>query len=103
MGGLGKTALAQSVYNDEKINKHFKLKLWVCISEEFDVKTILENIIEFIEEKKHEPLQLDKMQRALREKINGKEYLLVMDDVWNESHEKWIDLKRFFNGWCQGK
>ncbi|XP_038897494.1 putative disease resistance protein RGA4 [Benincasa hispida] len=102
MGGLGKTALAQSVYNDDKINKHFKLKLWVCISEEFDVKVIVEKILESIEEKKPEPLQLDKLQIMLREKINGKKYLLVMDDVWNESHEKWIGLKRFLMGGAKG-
>ncbi|KAL4039015.1 hypothetical protein IC575_002658 [Cucumis melo] len=102
MGGLGKTALAQSVYNDEKINKHFQLKLWVCISEEFNVRTIVGNIIELFEEKKLEPLQLDKLQSMLREKINGKRYLLVMDDVWNESHEKWIDLKRYLMGGAMG-
>ncbi|XP_038897429.1 putative disease resistance protein RGA4 isoform X2 [Benincasa hispida] len=102
MGGLGKTALAQSVYNDNKINEHFKLKLWVCISEEFDVKVIVEKILESIEEKKPEPLQLDKLQSMLREKINGKKYLLVMDDVWNESHEKWIGLKRFLMGGANG-
>ncbi|KAA0058608.1 disease resistance protein RGA2-like [Cucumis melo var. makuwa] len=102
MGGLGKTALAQSVYNDEKINKHFQLKLWVCISEEFNVRTIVGNIIELFEEKKLEPLQLDKLQSMLREKINGKRYLLVMDDVWNESHEKWIDLKRYLIGGAMG-
>ena len=45
MRGLGKTALAQSIYDDMKENKHFELTTWVCISEEFDIKVIVENFI----------------------------------------------------------
>ena len=99
MGGLGKTALAQSVYNDMKENKHFELTMWVCISEEFDVKIIVEKIIESLTKKRPEPnLQLDTLQNMLREKIDGKRYLLVMDDVRNVNREKQINLKAFLMG-----
>ncbi|KAK3440976.1 hypothetical protein EUGRSUZ_B01237 [Eucalyptus grandis] len=46
IGGLGKTALAKFVYNDEIISKHFDLKMWVCVSNDFDMIKIVKDIID---------------------------------------------------------
>ncbi|XVE96087.1 hypothetical protein REPUB_Repub02eG0191000 [Reevesia pubescens] len=45
IGGLGKTALAQLVFNDEKVNMHFELRIWVCVAEDFDIKELMIKII----------------------------------------------------------
>ncbi|GAB4832552.1 hypothetical protein Ancab_040276 [Ancistrocladus abbreviatus] len=38
-------------------------------------------------------LGMDQLQCQLREKISGKKYLLVLDDVWNEDRSKWLELR----------
>ncbi|KAK4591723.1 hypothetical protein RGQ29_016240 [Quercus rubra] len=93
IGGLGKTAVAKLVFNDEEIKNYFELKLWVCVSDNFDVKIIVEKIIECIKNKKPKDLEMNTLVNDLQKEINGKRYLLVLDDTWNEDREKWLRLK----------
>jgi hypothetical protein len=44
-GGLGKTALAKLVYNDEQVVGLFQLKMWVCVSEDFSVTRLIKEPI----------------------------------------------------------
>ncbi|KAK5787319.1 putative disease resistance protein RGA3 [Gossypium arboreum] len=102
-GGLGKTALAQFVYNDEMVKNHFELMMWVCVSDVFDVKIIVENIIKSATgQAPDQNLEMDQLQKQLRENIGGKKYLLVLDDIWNEEWEKWVSLKELLVGGARG-
>ncbi|KAH0646750.1 hypothetical protein KY290_034378 [Solanum tuberosum] len=38
-------------------------------------------------------MDLAPLQKKLQELLNGKRYLLVLDDVWNEDQEKWANLR----------
>ncbi|XP_059654342.1 putative disease resistance protein RGA4 [Cornus florida] len=102
IGGLGKTTLAQLVYNDERVKKYFELKMWVCISDVFDVQLSVEKIIESATGRKPENLSMDKLQEKLRREIDGNKYLLVLDDVWNEDREKWLKLRDLLLGGSRG-
>ncbi|KAL3749233.1 hypothetical protein ACJRO7_010346 [Eucalyptus globulus] len=102
IGGLGKTALAQSVYNDEMVGNWFELKMWVCVSDDFDWIKIVKNII--VCGKNERPIEdtMEPLQRKLREKIDGKRYLLVLDDLWNIEQETWLSLKTLLGGGARG-
>ncbi|RCV09767.1 hypothetical protein SETIT_2G055800v2 [Setaria italica] len=93
MGGLGKTTLAQLVYNDTEIKKHFELRLWVCVSDDFDVDSLANRIVkENGCEASGSSSALDNLQKV----VSGKRYLLVLDDVWNRDEpSKWERLKSY--------
>ncbi|WJX58280.1 hypothetical protein P8452_43750 [Trifolium repens] len=111
LGGVGKTTLAQLVYNDQRVGTtNFYTKIWVCVSEVFSVKRILCSIIESIKSEKCDALDLDVIQRKVQELLQGKRFLLVLDDVWNKneelkfglSQEKWNQLKSVLSSGSKG-
>ncbi|KAF6991639.1 hypothetical protein CFC21_008704 [Triticum aestivum] len=91
MGGLGKTTLAQLIYNGPKIQKHFPLQRWVCVSDTFDVNLVAKSIVEAPPKKNDDTDKpaLDRLQKL----VSGQRYLLVLDDVWNREVHKWERLK----------
>ncbi|RHN38951.1 putative P-loop containing nucleoside triphosphate hydrolase, leucine-rich repeat domain, L [Medicago truncatula] len=96
IGGLGKTALSQLVYNDGEVTNYFEKCMWVCVSDNFDVKTIVKNMLESLtKEPINDTLSLENLQNMLRENLTGKKYLLVLDDIWNESFGKWAQLRTY--------
>jgi Leucine-rich repeat (LRR) protein len=101
-GGLGKTTLAQLVYNDEQILRHFDLKMWVHVSDIFDVKNIVRRILESTAMRITETSEMDTLIGFLKEEIDGKKYFLVLDDVWNEDCEKWSRLQELLMGGARG-
>ncbi|GLT96512.1 hypothetical protein SLE2022_141280 [Rubroshorea leprosula] len=101
MGGLGKTTLARLIYNDEKLKDRFDLKEWVCVSDEFDVAQITRTILEHVTDEKCE-FVFSKLQEKLKEKLSGRKFFLVLDDVWNKEYGKWDVLKRPFMSGAPG-
>ena len=90
MGGLGKTTLAQHVYNDPKMDDaKFNSKAWVCVSDHFNVLTVTKTILEAINDKKNDSENLEMVHKKLKEKLSGKKFLLALDDVWNQRRDQW--------------
>nr|UBY07156.1 NBS-LRR disease resistance protein [Dasypyrum villosum] len=110
LGGLGKTTLAQLVYSNPEIEKHFDVLLWVCVSHNFDVDSLAKSIVDAAPEKKDDGTEdalkkkIDSTKAAapkkkktpldiLQDVVSGQRYLLVLDDVWTREVRKWEKLK----------
>ncbi|KAL0404752.1 UNVERIFIED_CONTAM: putative disease resistance protein RGA3 [Sesamum radiatum] len=89
MGGIGKTALAQIVYNDHRLVGKFDLKMWASVSMDFDTISITKSIIESASGERCKLFGLDPIQVTLQNLIRGKKFLLVLDDYWSEEYRDW--------------
>ncbi|BFG36054.1 hypothetical protein CerSpe_223280 [Prunus speciosa] len=92
MAGLGKTTLAKAIYHENEIGSHFNRKIWVCVSNPFDVKTILSGILEYLNQTKAGVKGKAAICESIQEILEGNRYLLILDDVWNEDPHKWEEL-----------
>ncbi|XP_030975752.1 putative disease resistance protein RGA3 [Quercus lobata] len=93
MPGLGKTTLAKLVCNHELVQRNFDEIIWICVSNDFDDKKILGEILESLTKNSCTLQQKDAILKCLIEKLQKKRYLLVLDDVWNEDDRKWDALR----------
>ena len=96
MGGIGKTTLAQFVYNDSRVDQSFDLKAWVCVSVNFNSFEIFKTIYEEVTLSPCKFKNLTTLQTEIRKALKGKKFFLVLDDVWNENYNKWDDLLQVF-------
>ncbi|WVZ01688.1 hypothetical protein V8G54_022494 [Vigna mungo] len=95
MGGMGKTSLAQHVFNDPRLEEaNFDTKVWVGVPQEFDVLKVSRAILHTITGSTDHSIQHEVIQKRLKEELMGKKFLLVLDDVWNERPSKWEDVQK---------
>ncbi|VAH56691.1 unnamed protein product [Triticum turgidum subsp. durum] len=91
-GGVGKTTLAQKIYNDQKIKGCFKMHAWICVSQDYNEVTLLKEVLRNIGVHHEQGETITELQRKLAETIEGKSFFLVLDDVWHSN--VWTDLLR---------
>uniref|UniRef100_A0ACD5UK72 Uncharacterized protein n=1 Tax=Avena sativa TaxID=4498 RepID=A0ACD5UK72_AVESA len=111
IGGVGKTTLAQLVYNDPRVKSHFEMRMWVCVSDIFDIKRVTKEILGSIKKRKKEipssikkkvilgsnpadmsgppPSSLDALQVELEKELKEHKFLIVLDDVWPDANKSW--------------
>jgi hypothetical protein len=90
------TTFTQHLYNDTRLEKHFTVKVWTCVSTNFDVFNLSKEILSCLlatdnEGNKiaNETANLDLLQKSIAERIKSKRFLIVLDDIWecNSIHE----------------
>ncbi|XP_078153480.1 putative disease resistance protein RGA4 [Carex rostrata] len=97
IGGLGKTTLAQLAYNNESVRKFFDFRVWICVSDNFDVVRITKQMVESCTDHPCDATELDELQKILARLLKKKKLLVVLDDVYNESPILWEFLKAPFS------
>ncbi|KAF8008504.1 hypothetical protein BT93_K2240 [Corymbia citriodora subsp. variegata] len=102
MGGVGKTALAQWLYENAKVKSCFERRAWVCVSDVFDVLNITKTILRSITGLSYEGEDLNGLQVKLKDNLSGKKFLVVLDDIWNEKYEEWTALLKPFEAGAKG-
>ncbi|XP_034888603.1 putative disease resistance protein RGA4 [Populus alba] len=101
MGGV-KTTLVQLVFNEASVKQQFSLRIWVCVSTDFDLRRLTSAIIESIDGSPCGLQELDPLQQRLQQKLNGKKFLLVLDDVWDDYGDRWNKLKEVLRCGAKG-
>ncbi|XP_047953312.1 putative late blight resistance protein homolog R1B-16 [Salvia hispanica] len=101
MGGIGKTTLAKHVYALPYIKEHFDIRAWVTISQNFDTREILCELLSQANRKSKE--QMSEMSEyevgeALHKYLFNRRFIIVMDDMW--SVDAWDKMQNSFpNNW----
>ncbi|KAF7112004.1 hypothetical protein CFC21_111947 [Triticum aestivum] len=91
VGGIGKTTLAQKVFNDEAIQGDFSKKIWLSVNQNFsEVELLRRAIIEVRGDAQPVGNAKATLQRTLKEALIGHKTFLIMDDVWN--YRAWEDV-----------
>ena len=81
------------MYNHELVKRHFDKTMWVCVSDDFNDKRILKEALESLTEKSSALENKNRILECLKKELQGKRYLLILDDVWNEESVKWDNLR----------
>uniref|UniRef100_A0A0E0H343 NB-ARC domain-containing protein n=1 Tax=Oryza nivara TaxID=4536 RepID=A0A0E0H343_ORYNI len=90
--GVGKTSLVQHIYNDEALRSKFDMKMWVWVCQEFDVLKLTRKLAEEATESPCGFAEMNQLHRIIAKRLEGKRFLLVLDDVWDESLVRWTSL-----------
>ncbi|PHT52276.1 hypothetical protein CQW23_06738 [Capsicum baccatum] len=94
MGGIGKTTLANKVYNNACIRSHFDVCAWATVSQQHNVKEILFSLLRSTKGGTFDMNDEAELANMLQRSLKGKSYLIVLDDMWKS--EAWDAVRLCF-------
>jgi hypothetical protein len=83
-GGMGKTTLAQKIFNETTVQEHFKVKVWLSITQHFDETEVLKTAIEHAGGVHGGTQDKTLLTRTLTNTMSTGRFLLILDDVWSD-------------------
>ncbi|WVZ50162.1 hypothetical protein U9M48_001443 [Paspalum notatum var. saurae] len=98
LGGMGKSTVAQQVYNDDQIKK-YDHRIWIYVSQDFNLLQIGRSIISQLPTDGGQPNS--DTQQAINNFIgnllHGKKVLIVLDDLWEDQQTELNKLRRMLH------
>ncbi|VAI10650.1 unnamed protein product [Triticum turgidum subsp. durum] len=96
-GGMGKTTLIQHIYRNQQVQNHFPVMIWICVSLDFNLDKVLEQIktcTHRVEAEKEGIIT----ENVIEQRLKYKRFLLVLDDIWRISNgDDWEKLLSTLN------
>lgn len=96
MGGIGKTTLAQNAYNNQLIIASFPVRVWVTLSQDYDIQNVGSTLMDSLKTLYVESpaSSTDTARDRVYKTLKGRRYLIVLDDMW--STKAWDEVKLMF-------
>lgn len=96
MPGIGKTTLANSIYQSPLVLLHFHVHARCCVTQLYQKRSLLLEILQEVTTctKPRHGLATDELAEKLYKSLKGKMYLIFFDDLWDT--RLWNDTTTFF-------
>ncbi|XP_019194044.1 PREDICTED: disease resistance RPP13-like protein 4 [Ipomoea nil] len=95
MGGLGKTTIAQKVFNHKQVKDRFKKRIWVCVAQTYDAVELERSILDMLGVE-YKGCNESDLQTKISEFLLANNTLIVLDDVWTLKGGWWTLISTAF-------
>lgn len=98
MGGVGKTTIARKLYNHHRTKNFFESFAWVCVSQECQIGSILEDVLKQLKKSPHQNSSDStdtELLGHLCEIQRANKCMVVIDDIRKTEH--WDGLNHALN------
>ncbi|XP_060961079.1 putative disease resistance protein At3g14460 [Cannabis sativa] len=93
-------------YSWEGVDEFFFTDFGFCfhlyVSDKFDSTVVTKTLLQELAPGDANEMNLNSLQVNLSNKLMGKKFLIVLDDVWEDDYAQWAEVMKPFNGGAKG-